>query len=55
MRMADEKKVFVLDTSVLIFDHKSILNFDEHDVTISITILESERALHMLCQAKNKA
>ncbi|MGA9269558.1 MAG: PhoH family protein [Lutimonas sp.] len=34
------KKVFVLDTSVLLFDHNSIRNFDEHDVAIPITVLE---------------
>src|SRR5690606_13002766 len=35
-----EKKIFVLDTSVIIFDHKSILNFEEHDIVIPITVLE---------------
>jgi len=35
-----EKKIFVLDTSVIIFEHNSILNFDEHDVGIPITVLE---------------
>ena len=34
------KKVFVLDTSVLLFDHNSIRSFDEHDVAIPITVLE---------------
>lgn len=34
------KKIFVLDTSVILFDHQSILNFDEHDVAIPITVLE---------------
>lgn len=34
------KKIFVLDTSVIIHDHKSILNFAEHDVAIPITVLE---------------
>lgn len=34
------KKIFVLDTSVIIFSHDSILNFDEHDVAIPITVLE---------------
>lgn len=33
-------KVFVLDTSVILFDHQAILNFDEHDVAIPITVLE---------------
>lgn len=35
-----KKKIFVLDTSVIIFDHKSIMNFDEHDVVLPITVLE---------------
>ena len=35
-----ERKVFVLDTSVIIYEHNSILNFDEHDVGIPITVLE---------------
>ncbi len=35
-----EKKVFVLDTSVIIYEHNSILNFAEHDVGIPITVLE---------------
>jgi len=34
------KKVFVLDTSVLLHDHQSIRNFDKHDVAIPITVLE---------------
>src|ERR687893_591343 len=35
-----EKKIFVLDTSVIIYEHNSILNFQEHDVAIPITVLE---------------
>ncbi len=35
-----EKKVFVLDTSVIIYEHNSIMNFAEHDVAIPITVLE---------------
>jgi PhoH-like ATPase len=35
-----EKKIFVLDTSVIIYEHNSILNFDEHDIGIPITVLE---------------
>lgn len=38
--MSEERKIFVLDTSVIIFDHNSILNFAEHDVAIPITVLE---------------
>lgn len=33
-------KIYVLDTSVLLFDHNSIKNFAEHDVAIPITVLE---------------
>lgn len=40
MAKAKEKKIFVLDTSVILFSHDSILNFEEHDVGIPITVLE---------------
>jgi len=35
-----ERKIFVLDTSVIIYDHTAIKNFKEHDVVIPITVLE---------------
>lgn len=35
-----DKKVFILDTSVILFEHNSMLNFDEHDIGIPITVLE---------------
>ncbi|MDX5345825.1 MAG: PhoH family protein [Hymenobacteraceae bacterium] len=35
-----QKKVFVLDTSVILYDHSAINNFAEHDVAIPITVLE---------------
>jgi PhoH-like ATPase len=35
-----EKKIFVLDTSVILYAHNSIMNFAEHDVVIPITVLE---------------
>ena len=35
-----DKKIFVLDTSVILYAHDSILNFAEHDVGIPITVLE---------------
>ncbi|MEX2484110.1 MAG: PhoH family protein [Brumimicrobium sp.] len=38
--MAKKKKIFVLDTSVLLHDHQSITNFDNNDVAIPITVLE---------------
>ncbi len=34
------KKIFVLDTSVILHDHNSINSFAEHDVAIPITVLE---------------
>lgn len=34
------KKIFVLDTSVILFDHQAVTNFQEHDVAIPITVLE---------------
>lgn len=39
-RKKKEKKIFVLDTSVILYDHDAINNFDEHDVAIPITVLE---------------
>ncbi len=39
-RNTKEKKIFVLDTSVILYAHDSILNFAEHDVGIPITVLE---------------
>ena len=38
--MALKKKIFVLDTSVLLHDHESITNFDDNYVAIPITVLE---------------
>ncbi len=38
--MEKEKKIFVLDTSVIIYDHWAVKNFKEHDVVIPITVLE---------------
>ena len=34
------RKIFVLDTSVILYDNNSIKNFEEHDVAIPITVLE---------------
>tara|TARA_Y100001934_G_C12304269_1_gene751578 strand:+ start:152 stop:1591 length:1440 start_codon:yes stop_codon:yes gene_type:complete len=39
-RAKKDPKIFVLDTSVILYDHNSIMNFDEHDVAIPITVLE---------------
>lgn len=38
--MVKEKKIFVLDTSVIIYDHMAAKSFHEHDVVIPITVLE---------------
>lgn len=34
------KKIFVLDTSVILYDHNAIRNFQEHDVVLPIQVLE---------------
>ncbi len=34
------KKIYVLDTSVIIHDHNSFLSFDDNDIAIPITVLE---------------
>src|ERR1043166_8858419 len=39
-KTSTQKKIFVLDTSVIIYDHTAIKNFAEHDVVIPITVLE---------------
>jgi len=38
--MPKKKKIFVLDTSVLLHDHQSITTFKNNDVAIPITVLE---------------
>lgn len=38
--MKENKKIFVLDTSVIIYDHTAIKSFKEHDVVVPITVLE---------------
>ncbi len=35
-----DRKIFVLDTSVIIYDHTAIKNFKDNDVVIPITVLE---------------
>lgn len=35
-----DRKIFVLDTSAILFDHNAMFNFKEHDVAIPITVLE---------------
>ena len=39
-KLKNVRKIFVLDTSVILYEHNSILNFEEHDVGIPITVLE---------------
>lgn len=36
----NDRKIFVLDTSVILYAHNSIMTFAEHDVVIPITVLE---------------
>ncbi len=38
--MASRKKVFVLDTNVLLHDYKSIFNFQDNDLVIPMPVLE---------------
>ncbi|MCB0334891.1 MAG: PhoH family protein [Bdellovibrionales bacterium] len=35
-----QAKIFVLDTSVIIYDHEAVKQFGKHDVAIPITVLE---------------
>lgn len=35
-----DKKIFVLDTSVILYDHHAVNSFQENDVAIPITVLE---------------
>lgn len=35
-----EQKIYVLDTSVILYDHSAFKNFKEHDVAIPIQVLE---------------
>src|SRR5512136_2352780 len=35
-----QKKIFVLDTSVILYNHNAIRSFDDNDVAIPITVLE---------------
>jgi len=40
MKKSSTKKIYVLDTSVLLFDHNAITSFEDNDVAIPITVLE---------------
>lgn len=39
-KSTDSKKIFVLDTSVILYNHNAINEFDDNDVAIPITVLE---------------
>jgi len=38
--MANVKKIFVLDTNVILHNYNAIYTFDEHDIVLPITVLE---------------
>jgi len=38
--MVKQKKIFVLDTNVLLHDHQCIYHFEENDIVLPITVLE---------------
>ncbi len=40
MKKAEHKKIFILDTNVLLHDHRCIYNFEENDIVIPIVVLE---------------
>lgn len=40
MKESKKNKIFVLDTSVIIYNHASIFSFEDNDIAIPITILE---------------
>ena len=46
-------KLFVLDTSVLLFDHNAINNFQDNDIVIPITVLEELDKFKIGNQTKN--
>ena len=37
---AGERKIFVLDTNIILHDSACIHQFDEHDIVIPITVIE---------------
>lgn len=40
VKKKSQKKIFVLDTSVILYNHNAINSFDDNDVVIPITVLE---------------
>ena len=53
MTKQKNQKLFVLDTSVLLFDHNAIHNFEEHDIVIPITVLEELDNFKVGSETKN--
>lgn len=53
MATKKKSKIFVLDTSVILFDHNAIFAFDEHDVVIPISVLEELDNLKKGSENKN--
>lgn len=39
-KLKKSKKIYVLDTSVILHDHNAVNNFEENDIAIPITVLE---------------
>ena len=39
-KIEENRKIFVLDTSVILYDSQSVVSFDEHDIVIPIEVLE---------------
>lgn len=39
-KKAEEKKIFVLDTSVILYNHSAIFSFDNNDIALPISVLE---------------
>jgi PhoH-like ATPase len=53
--MAKKQKIYVLDTSVLLHDHHSLINFKKSDVAIPITVLEESDKFKVGNDIKNFA
>ena len=48
------KKLFVIDTNVVLFDHTCIYNFQEHDVALSVHAFDSG-APRLICHQCNRS
>ena len=40
MTKTKSNKIFVIDSSVILYDHNAIYNFEDNDVAIPITVFE---------------